>query len=195
MCAVTPSGSSTVKSTKSCPSGIGRAFHLVGGTGVVAQRRRNAAHVAERFLHRLADVERLQKREALGFGFQRVGQLEQQPAALGRRDVGATRRASARCAACTAASISAAPPRATSPITSSVLGSIVSKRRAAGGLRPGAVDEVRIRDRALQVVARRSCPSLLEAALRDALDEVSLQEEEQQQARHAEHGHAAMAML
>jgi hypothetical protein len=61
-----------------------RAFHLVGGAGVVAQRRTDAAHVAERLLHRLTDVERLQQGKPLRVRLEGIGELHDQPSALGR---------------------------------------------------------------------------------------------------------------
>ena len=61
-----------------------RPFHLVGGTGIVTQRRAHAADVAERLLDRLADIERFEQCKAFGVRFQQVRELEKQPSALGR---------------------------------------------------------------------------------------------------------------
>jgi hypothetical protein len=63
----------------------GLALHLVGGAGVVAQRRHHAVDVALGVLERLADVERLQPGQLVAMGGDEIRQLEHQGAALLRR--------------------------------------------------------------------------------------------------------------
>ena len=61
----------------------GPAFDLVGPARIVAQGVGDAAHVALRVGDRLAAVERLERGQLVGVLLDQVGQLEEQPAAIG----------------------------------------------------------------------------------------------------------------
>ena len=61
----------------------GPPFDLVGPARIVAQRVRDAGHVALRVADRLAAVERLERGQLVGILLDQVGQLEEQPAPIG----------------------------------------------------------------------------------------------------------------